>query len=292
MKVKKSMFISFLAIFFFCTNAITAYANSPVWKITKGNQHLFIGGTIHLLGKADYPLPQSFHQAYQQAVKIVLETDIQKIQSPEFAQTLVAQVMYPPGQNLQRILKPETFQALEKHLNSRGIPIASLMQLKVGMVVVTLSTIELQRMGLAGMGVDGFFNAQARVDKKSMGQLETPEQQVAFIAEMGTGLENEIIEHTLRDLKSLPNLLKVLKRAWRHGDIEKLNEVGILPFKRDYPEVYQALLVKRNKIWLPQIEALLKSKEIELVLVGALHLVGDEGILQLLQKNGYQIEKL
>lgn len=267
-------------------------ADSPVWKISRDNHHLYIGGTIHLLGANDYPLPAGFDQAYQKSQKIVFETDIQKIKSLEFAQTLMGQAMYPPGTSLKTVLNPSNFAALKKYLGSRGIPIEQMMNLKIGMVIVSLTAIELQRLGVGGAGADEFMNQKALTDKKQMGYLESPSQQIAYISEMGKGMEDKVVEHTLRDLKILPETLKELKSAWRKGDRKKLNEIGIIPFKKDYPKVYEAILVQRNQNWIGSIESMLRNDEVELVLVGALHLVGKEGILVQLQELGYQIEKL
>ena len=191
------MKIKFLLVFIFCHLFNHSYADSPVWKVSKGDEYLYLGGTIHLLGQSDYPLPPGFNQAYRNAEKIVLETDIQKIKSPEFTQILMGHAMYPPGKDLKKVLRPKTFKALKAHLESRGIPIEAMLNFKIGMVIVSLSTIELQRLGVAGTGVDEFFNNKAIADKKRLDYLETPTQQVIFIADMGQGMENKIVEHTL-----------------------------------------------------------------------------------------------
>jgi len=286
--MKSKCLLSFLLLFSYSF----LYADSPVWKVSKGDDYLYIGGTIHLLGKSDYPLPSGFEQAYAQAQKVVFETDIAKVNSLEFAQQLLGHVMYPPGTDLTKVLKADTFKALKEHFQSRGMPIEAMLNFKIGMIIVTLSTIELQRLGVAGEGVDKFYNNRSLIDKKTIGYLESPAQQIIYIADMGKGMEDKVIEHTLRDLKTLPKVLKSLKFAWRKGDNKKLQEIGIEPFKQDYPAVYHSLLVRRNNAWLGQIESMVGSDEIELVLVGALHLVGDDGILKLLTDRGYHIEKL
>ena len=62
------------------------------------------------------------------------------------------------------------------------------------------------------------------------------------------------------------------------------------PLKKEFPDVYNQLIVKRNNAWVPKIEVFFKTKEVELILVGALHLVGDEGIIALLASRGYDIQ--
>ena len=91
MKLSISLHLLPLLIFILVAPAHSA---SPVWEVTKGDNQLFIGGTIHLLTPEDYPLPTAFEEAYGQSALLVLETDIRKFQSPEFQQTLAKELTY------------------------------------------------------------------------------------------------------------------------------------------------------------------------------------------------------
>ncbi len=271
--------------------AVAAVAEAPVWKIVKGEHHLFIGGTIHVLSKSDYPLPAEFEKAYRQSAMMVFETDMQKLQSPEFQQRLMSMVTFTDGRTIQSVLNEGTYRRLEQHLSSRGIPMTGFERFKPGMLAVTLTLIDMQRLGLMGAGVDEFFSLRAVNDRKKLGQLESVDEQLAFLATLGDGREDELIDYTLRDIQRLPQLMASLKAAWRKGDRDKIREIAIAPIKTDFPVVYNQLLADRNKAWLPRIEAMLKTKEIEFVLVGAAHLVGEDGILKQLAARGYSIQR-
>ena len=270
----------------------SALADAPVWKVVKGDHHVYIGGTIHVLSKSDYPLPASFETAYNQSAKLIFETDTRKMQTPEFQAALMQKVVYSDGRNLKMVLNAATFQKLEKHLASRGIPISNFMNFKPGMVALTITIIELQRLGLMGTGVDEFFSLRALNDQKMVGQLETVDDQLELISSLGDGQENEIINHTLQETKKLPDLMQTMKTAWRKGDNTALENIILMPFKKDFPGVYDRVVVKRNIAWLPKIETLLQTKEVEFILVGALHLIGEDGVLAKLKKRGYTIQKL
>ncbi|TQV78238.1 TraB/GumN family protein [Exilibacterium tricleocarpae] len=272
--------------------ALPAGAAGPVWQVSKGERHLFVGGTIHLLSQADYPLPAAFDQAYKQAARVVFEVDIEAVKSPAFQQSMLAQLRYSDGRDLRSVLKPETYRALEQHLSSRGIPAFTVLSLKPGMLAMTLTLIELQRLGLAGTGVDEFYSNRAAADGKALGHLETAEQQLRFLTQLGVGQEDEVVVYTLRDIERLPALMKSMKAAWRSGDNGALQKVGLAPWEKEFPEVYDTLLVQRNNAWMPQLEAMLKTAEVELVLVGALHLVGEHGLLAQLAARGYTIRQL
>jgi uncharacterized protein YbaP (TraB family) len=281
---------SYLLVFLVLISVHSVYADSPVWKVVKGDNQLFIGGTIHVLAKSDYPLPSTFEKAYNQSAKLVFETDIQQMQTPEFQKILLSKVSYSDDRNLKTVLNEATYKELELHLSNRGIPIANMLKFKPGVLAMTLTFIELHRLGLLGAGVDEFFSLRAINDQKKLGQLETVDEQLAFIASMGDGQEDKFIAYTLRDIKKLPTLMESIKDAWRQGDTRKLNEVALKPMKMEFPDVYDELIVKRNNAWIPKIEAMLKTKDVELVLVGALHLVGDDGVLAQLADRGYKIK--
>ena len=271
---------------------IPVYAESSVWTVEKDGNRLYLGGTIHLLSASDYPLPAAFDKAYARSSEVVLETDMQKLQSTEFQATMMRQLSYSDGRNLQQVVNKDTYQALEQFFTTRGIPMSQVVGFKPGMVATMITMVELQRLGLAGIGVDAYFSTKSIDDQKKLGQLETVEAQIAFIANMGIGQENEMLLYSLADIENLPTLMQSMKQAWRQGDISELKEIGITPFKNDLPEIHKVLLIDRNNAWMPQIEAMLKTRPVEFVLVGALHLAGEDGLLTQLKARGYTVRKL
>lgn len=139
----------------------TAQADSPVWKISRGDHQLYLGGTIHLLGPGDYPLPAAFGIAYDRAAVLVLETDMQAIESPAFQQAMQQALTYPDTTSLRDVLKPETWLLLKERLAEYGVPVESMQRARPGMVVITLSMLELKRLGVAGAGVDAIYAKRA-----------------------------------------------------------------------------------------------------------------------------------
>lgn len=264
-------------------------AQSSVWKVSKGNQHLFIGGTIHVLSKDDYPLPKAYDKAYQQSETIVFETNIEKANDPAFMRKLVGSFAYKHGKTLRSDLKRATFTALEEYCLSSGIPISLLLPYKPQFASLILTSMELRKQGIRLAGVDDHFNQRALRDNKIVRQLETIEEQLQFLANMGRGQEDELILSTIKENQQLENLMQLMLNAWRKGDNTVLDREIIQPMKAEFPSTYQDLLVKRNNNWLPMIKAYLYSPDIEFILVGALHLAGDDGLIVKLQNAGYNV---
>lgn len=285
---RKTLFVAVLV----CLPMANLWADTPVWKVSKGEETVYLGGTIHILTAADYPLPSAFDKAYAAAEILIFETDMDALTTPEFQAEMIQSVVYTDGRTLRDDISDETFAALQEHTQSVGMPVEGLLNFKAGMVSITLTMLELQRLGFVGTGVDQFYSDKAKQDKKVLGELETPAEQLSFIVDMGVGEEDQLLAYTLRDIKSMESMFKALKAAWRSGDNETMREMGLLPMKSDFPALYDLILKDRNDNWMPRIEAMFKSPEVEFVLVGALHLVGEDGLLNQLERDGYTIQQL
>ena len=272
--------------------ALPAQADSPVWKVEKNNHALFLAGSVHFLGADDYPLPGAFDRAYAESEILVLETDIERMQSPEFAPALMARMTYPPGDGLRQRLTPETWAALERYLAKRGLVAEQLASFRPGLLASTLLVLELQRLGVAGAGVDQHFDQRAQADGRQRRYLETIERQVELLAEMGEGDEDAFVRYSLEDAKQMSRLWQGMVSAWRDGDLVGLRAIALDPMRRELPALIDDLLLVRNREWLPQIEAMLSDAPVELVIVGALHLGGEGGLLEMLEARGYRLVQL
>ena len=270
----------------------TAHAQSPVWQVEKDGNLLFIAGSLHILTAEDYPLPSAFETAYRQSGQVVFEADVSKMERPEFQQYLLREVSFNDGRNLREVLRTDTYHAVEDFFVSRGVSMTSVDGFKPGMVAMLMTFVELQRLGVNAAGVDTHLDQRATRDQKPKGQLETVEQQVAFIADMGVGQEDEMLNYNLVDMQRLPELWQSMTEAWRRGDLPWLEENLALPMRNDFPTVYQSILVERNNAWIPQLEAMSKTAQVEFVVVGALHLSGTDGLLSQLATRGYRITQL
>ena len=269
-----------------------AWSASPVWRVEANGRTLFLVGTIHVLRAKDYPLPSALEQAYAQATRLVFETDIDAGNNPEFTREMLAAVTLPANQQLQQLLNKDTLAELENHLRSRGMTLAQFESFKPAMIAITLTVQELQRLGVGDLGVDRFYFEQAKRDGKMTLALETPQQQIGFIANMGKGLEDLMIRQTLEDIKTLDTQFEDMITSWRDGDTSTLEALFVTPMRDEFDPIYQQLLVERNRDWMPKLIEYLDTPDIEMVLVGSAHLLGEEGLLQMLQQRSYRVTQM
>lgn len=267
-------------------------AQTSVWKVTKGDSAVYLGGTCHVLRPADLPLPPEFDQAYAAAKTVVFETDLARMQSPEMQQVVMQRGMFTDGTTLEQALSPEAWTALQKYCEQRQFPIDQLRPMRPWLLTVMLAMIELQKLGVSQQGADVIYFQRAKADGKPVGELETFERQVDYITGMAGDRPNELVLNSLTDLDELQKEFPELIAAWRKGDLATLERLMNRDLLEKYPELHRKLLVERNDAWLPVIEKLLATPDVEFVLAGVGHMSGSEGLIARLRERGCQVEQI
>jgi len=267
-------------------------AKTTLWKVSKEGEYLYLAGTVHVLAHSDLPFPSAFDSAYLDSQIVVLETDMEAILDPKFQAQMMAQFSYSDGRLLNQVISPELYQELKQYLKERGLFPNLFIGMKPAGVMLTMLGIEFQRLGISADGADSVYYRRAVADGKRTQGLESVEEHIKFVAELGEGNEEQYLKQTLEDIKETESMMRDMVRAWKEGDVSALEQLVIKEMQQDYPEVFQTLLIDRNLHWLPQIEQMLSTPETEIVLVGAAHLIGQKGILKMLENQGYTIEQL
>ncbi len=269
---------------------VPAFAASSVWKVSKGADAVYLGGTIHMLPTSAFPLPAEFEQAYQLADVVVLEAKLPDPTDQQAAGAMIAKLSYPEGVTLSQKLTPQVLQALDDYLKSFKLTAQQFDRFKPGFVVLQMAMLELHQANMAGAGVDAHFAAKASADQKPQHYLETIEFQLDVMAKMGQGVENQFVQANLKRADETAQLLRQAIAAWRVGDVDALERILLVDAKADDPASFELLFNQRNHAWLPKIQQLFGNQQRELILVGAGHLPGNDGLLQLLRAAGYQVE--
>lgn len=282
----------FLVVFLALFLSLSASAETSLWKVTKAEEEIYLAGTIHVLAPSDLPFPQAFDKAYSASEIVVLETDMSEMLNPNFQARLMAHFSYNDGRLLTQMISPELYSELQQYLHERGLIPHIFIGMKPAGVMLTMLGIEFQRLGISEDGADTVYYQRAITDGKTTLGLESIEDHIGFIAELGEGNEERYLRQTLEDMKETESMMREMVLYWKTGDAAGLEKIVVTQMKTDYPKVYQSLLVERNKRWLPQIKTMLTTPEVEFVLVGAAHLIGPDGILKELKQQGYSVEQM
>lgn len=274
-----------------CLFSYSTFAETSLWRVSKEGKQLFLGGTVHLLAKEDLPFPVAFDQAYERADTVVFETDMAALSDPQIQMRLISLLSYQDGRLLNQLISPGLYAALNSYLTERNMMPNMFIAMKPAGVILTMLAIEFKRLGISQAGADSFYYQQAIADGKAVLALESIDTHLRFISHMGEGNEEQFLRQTLDDMKETEMMMKAIVQHWKRGDVHGLEQDVIQDMKLNYPHMYQSLLVERNQQWLPQIKRMLDDDDVELILVGAGHLIGADGILKTLVDQGYRIEQ-
>ncbi|MFK7964855.1 MAG: TraB/GumN family protein [Burkholderiaceae bacterium] len=286
-RIIKALFATIIAL----VTTIAHADQTSLWKITKGGQHIFLGATVHALSESDYPLPTQFDKAYDQAATVVFESDRGLNLTRQGRNYLLHKARIRDGTTLKDHLRPATWRALEAFTDKHQVPIESIHRYKPGMLMVMLTMVQKQSLEPVADGVDAHYLERAFQDGKPVGNLETLVEQIRFFSSLGQDDPDSVVLHAIDEAELEQQSLTDWASAWRRGDLAWI-ENNPMTIIKTYPAIYESVLVGRNRAWLPQIESLFDSDDVELVLVGSFHLVGKDSLLAMLRDKGYVVQKL
>jgi uncharacterized protein len=272
----------------------TPLAAVPLWSVQGADRTgvVLILGSVHLLREADQPLPDAVRAAYERADRLVMEIDPAALE-PAAAQAALAAVgIVSPGRSVAETLSAEQWHSAEAAARESGLDLQTVAQLEPWFAAIVLYTGALAASGYhAALGVDQQVAAWAARDGKPVMGLETLEQQLLLFKGLAADMQREMLIKTLAELAEIRSDTAALVAQWRDGDAAALAERLETDFL-DYPGLHGRIVTDRNRAWLAPVRAMLESGGTTLVVVGALHLVGPEGLPALFEEAGYRVAPL
>lgn len=272
--------------------ATAAQARSFAWKATGKGGSIYLMGSIHVMSESFYPLNPALEAAFTDSDLLVEEVDLAEMLDPMAQMKILTRGMLPSGQSLDKLLSPATLAMVQKATGDLGTGGGPLTRFKPWMLAITLQGMELMKSGFdPALGLDQHFFDQARAAGKAVQGLETVDFQISRFDTMTMEQQDRMLAETLKELATETATVGKLGDAWKTGDVPAIERIALADLKSD-PLMYQRLLVERNRNWMPKIEALFARPGRALVVVGAAHLVGPDGLLAMLKAKGYAIEQL
>jgi len=281
-----------LLLALFAVSAIAAPPQPLLWRVSGTQGTMYLLGSFHMLNADDYPLAASVESAYSQADKLVFEISPELADSAGIGMQMVQRAMLPAGTQLDDVISEDTLSKLRAHIGNEAA-YAAMARFKPWFINVGLAVRAMQGAGLdPALGLDQYFMQRARTDKKSSSGLEGVEEQLRAFDGAPMNEQELSLREALRPSSELQADVRELHRAWRNADLTALETIQREEFFVKTPETGRLVLTERNRNWLPQLQALLAQPHTTLVVVGALHLVGDEGMPVLLAKAGFAVQQI
>jgi uncharacterized protein len=271
-------------------SSLTAHAGSPVWAIHGDHNTVYLAGSVHLLKATDSGLPPAFDRAYGGSKALVMELDISKVDPMQAAGWMMEHGMLKEGTTLRGTIGEERYRRVSAEAERLGIPMEAADMLEPWALGLQLLEMQYMQLGFdPQQGVEQQLQHRAQTDGKPISGLETMDEQLGVLQGMSYPDQARFLDMIVTEMHDVDKETQSVVTAWRTGDAAKLAALLSDEYK-SFPALYRLLVTDRNKRWVPQIEKLLHGNQDYFVVVGALHLVGDGGLLDLMRRDGYKAE--
>jgi uncharacterized protein YbaP (TraB family) len=284
----KKLFVALFALWL-CPGAFAAgQQHHSLWSLQGKTNTVYLMGSVHFLSETE-KLPAALDEAYRKSQVLLMEIDMDDLDPAETQQITLELGMLPTGQTLEQQVGNATYARIVTRAQDVGIDPALLNRFQPWFAAMTLVQLQLMKLGLAPTsGIEQRFTARAIADKKPIHGLETLREQLGMLAGLPDRQQREFLLYSIDDADRMSEEIDQLLSAWRGGDSKALAALLEEGFEQ-YPDLYRPLTTDRNRRWLGRVEALLDDKDDYLVIVGTLHLVGKDSLIDLLERAGHKV---
>ncbi len=259
-------------------------------RISRDGSVVYLLGSVHVAKPDIYPLNDYIEKAFAESVRLVVEVDVRKVDQSSLQRKLIELGMLPEGRTLRGELEAETARRLEAKFAELGVSVESFDRFKPWVVYLALAELDMARLGYqAENGVDLYF--LKRAEDRQVVELESAESQVGLLAGFTDPEQRELLAGYLEQSGKMEEGIIALFDAWLAGDAQRMAAIVDAEFSGTAAarRVEEVLLRTRDAVMSVKIKDLLTLPGASFVVVGAAHLCGEGSIVDLLQKDGYEV---
>ena len=277
------------------TSALAKDDKAFFWQVKSDNAVVYLMGSIHFAKSGFYPLRERIEEAFEHSDALVVELDINHIDSNTYSQLIAQRGTYKDSTTIKDVISEETWLQLRQRLRYLNVSYDTIKNYKPGILVLTLTSIQIMQMGFAPqLGIDAYFLAKAsQADKqKKIIELETLEQQINLFLNIPDG--ELLLKESLYSLDESELLMADMVRFWKQGDEAEMNKLLFEDALTKYPAfsaIYESLFYDRNSRMVEKIDGMLQQKGRYFVVIGSGHLIGEKGIVSALKEKGYEVSR-
>lgn len=273
-----------------------------LWKVSDADNEIYLLGSFHMLKPTDYPLSKDVDGAFEDAETVVFELSPEEMSSPALGMAMGQAALRRDGTMLDSELPASVAEKLRAwnetnaaSLQKIGLAPQVFQMFEPWFVGLTISIVEMNKLGLdPAIGLDMHLSDRARRASKPTLGLEQGSEQIAVFDGMGKDEQLQFLEESLNEADDATVEIEKLHDAWRRGDATALWNGMAAEMRTEYPALYRRINVARNDAWVPKLQRMLDGEtgDDTLVVVGALHLLGDDGVVEKLRAQGYTVERI
>jgi uncharacterized protein len=270
---------------------LPATAPAPfLWEVHGPKARHYLLGSVHLLPPASRPLPAALDAAYVATQAVVVETDLGALGTPEIQNLMLAAARETRAGGLKARIGKSLYRKLQARAGKLGMPTPVCADLRAWFCALAIELYPLQQAQFGvEYGVDLEYYSRALEDGRPVITLETPAFQVELFAKMPEALGKDMLAATLDEKTYESQTPEQLYRLWRTGDLPQLAQV-VEDMRRGYPQLYARVLADRTRAWVAPLGEYLKLDVPLMIVVGAAHLPGPDGLIALLKARGFEVK--
>ncbi len=258
----------------------------PLWEVTGTRNHILLLGSIHTLRPSDYPLDPAIAKAVDAADVVYMELDMDDMDTVATSATVAGLARDPRGRQLPELLGSAAWSSALTQGQKIGIDMSSLAPFEPWYAAVVVTQLRLDQLGFdPSRGVENQIVVDAKKAGKEIRGLETLEGQLKALDALSPAAQRTFLLLTLEEAATIGDEVDDMISAWKAGDVPALDR-EMLDSVRDQPEVYRSLILRRNEGFSRAIAALANDSQDYLIVVGTLHLVGEDSVLSMLARDG------
>ena len=281
----------FLFVFSSCADAAASQSHkSFLWKVQSKSNTVYVLGSLHLMKKDVYPLDKKIEEAFDKSAVLAVEANVNDVGNLDIGKFMES-AFYQGDDSLEKHVSRDTYDLVKKEFAGSGILLDLVDKQKPWFLALTLSSIGLVQLGFdPTLGIDMHFLSKGE-GKKRIAELESVDYQIGLLSGLSDREQEAFLLSTMRESENLGQEVDELVRAWKSGDTRTIESLLAKSGGEGMSSVNEKMLYGRNRHMASRIEDYLRTKETYFVIVGAGHLVGDRGIIEILKRKGYTVEQ-
>ncbi|MEK7266451.1 MAG: TraB/GumN family protein [Pseudomonadota bacterium] len=265
-----------------------------MWAVTDADSTIYLFGTFHILPAGTKWTTPAFDTAMKETPVTLTEVDTTSEEAQRTLSALVTELGFnPPGVTLTGLLGPVRAVRFSAVASRYGLSMSAFEPMKPWLAMISLSVAIMQNEGFdAKNGAEETVLANAEAEGDRIAHLESAEFQIRALASLD---EAEILadfDTSLAEYEDFDGYAARVLNAWTTGDIKALEKETLKEMRETSPDSYRILIKDRNENWVKEITGMMAGDEDYFIAVGAAHLIGDGGVVDMLRKRGFAVQRV